>query len=163
MVDGLESVRGLDGSTAQLTFDTWKGWFEQWLMALLPQLSSLQLSPINAYELSLMLTDDTGIQQLNQTYRHQDKPTDVLAFAALETALPGHQDIYQQMPLNLGDIVISVDTAVRQAAEQGHPVKQELTWLASHGLLHLLGWDHPDESSLQGMLAEQTTLLMLIS
>ncbi|MEM9906811.1 MAG: rRNA maturation RNase YbeY [Cyanobacteria bacterium P01_D01_bin.44] len=158
MVDGLETVQSLDRSTAQITLEVWQDWFKRWLAALSPQ-----LSPINAYELSLVLIDDAGIQQLNQTYRHQDKPTDVLAFAALETALPGHQDIYQQMPLNLGDIIISVDTAVRQASEQGHSVKQELTWLASHGLLHLLGWDHPDEASLQGMLAEQTTLLMLIS
>lgn len=163
MVDGIETVQALDSSTAQLTLETYQIWFERWLKALAPQLSPTHLSPINAYELSLVLTDDAGIQQLNRAYRHQDKPTDVLAFAALETALPGCKDIYQQMPLNLGDIIISVETTVRQAGEQGHSIRKELAWLATHGLLHLLGWDHPDEASLEAMLTQQTTLLMLIS
>lgn len=62
-------------------------------------------------------------------------------------------------PLELGDIVISLETAARQAAEQGHTLEHELLFLASHGLLHLLGWDHPDEASLTAMLARQEALL----
>ena len=62
-------------------------------------------------------------------------------------------------PLELGDIVISVETAARQAAEQGHSLERELLFLASHGLLHLLGWDHPDDASLAVMLARQEALL----
>ena len=62
-------------------------------------------------------------------------------------------------PLELGDIVISVETAARQASEHGHSLVQELQFLASHGLLHLLGWDHPDDASLAAMLARQEALL----
>jgi probable rRNA maturation factor len=84
-----------------------------------------------------------------------------LAFAALETLAVGasppahwHTD-----PVELGDIVISLETALRQAPEHQHSPEQELAWLASHGLLHLLGWDHPDAASLEQMLAQQDNLL----
>ena len=63
--------------------------------------------------------------------------------------------------LELGDIVISLDTAARQAPEHGHSLEQELLFLASHGLLHLVGWDHPDDASLAAMLARQEQLLTL--
>jgi len=62
-------------------------------------------------------------------------------------------------PLELGDIVISLETAARQAPEHGHSLEQELLFLASHGLLHLLGWDHPDDASLAAMLARQHELV----
>jgi probable rRNA maturation factor len=65
-------------------------------------------------------------------------------------------------PLYLGDIAISIDTAQRQAQQQGHSLKTELAWLAAHGFLHLLGWDHPDEESLTQMLDRQETLLQAI-
>jgi len=65
-------------------------------------------------------------------------------------------------PLELGDIVISVPTASRQAAEHGHSLARELLFLASHGLLHLLGWDHPDAHSLAAMLARQEALLAAV-
>lgn len=61
--------------------------------------------------------------------------------------------------LELGDIVISLDTAARQAPEHGHSLEQEMLFLASHGLLHLVGWDHPDDASLAAMLARQERLL----
>ena len=61
--------------------------------------------------------------------------------------------------LELGDIVISLETAARQAPEHGHSLLDELLFLASHGLLHLLGWDHPDEASLTAMLQRQEQLL----
>ncbi len=72
------------------------------------------------------------------------------------------KEMRSQLPLYLGDIVISVDTANRQATEQGHPLQTELAWLATHGLLHLLGWDHPDETSLLQMLERQAVLLQQI-
>jgi probable rRNA maturation factor len=89
----------------------------------------------------------------------------VLAFAAQDEGLaqappmplPGDADGVES--LELGDIVISVDTAARQAAEHGHNLEQELLFLASHGLLHLLGWDHPDDASLAAMLARQEQLV----
>ncbi|MBW4464401.1 MAG: rRNA maturation RNase YbeY [Pegethrix bostrychoides GSE-TBD4-15B] len=136
---------------------TWESWFERWLEALDPK-----LSPIQAYELSLRLTDDAEIQSLNAQYRQTDQPTDVLAFAALEveSALPAAAQL--EMPLYLGDIVISVETAQVQAAQHGHELRQELAWLAAHALLHLLGWDHPDKASLLEMLQQQQALLETI-
>lgn len=132
----------------------WQEWFQSWLEVLNPG-----LSPIHSYELSLRLTDDREIHSLNAQYRQQDKPTDVLAFAMLEDAQPQLDEAQSSLPLYLGDIVISLDTAQKQAQTQGHPLQTELVWLASHGLLHLLGWDHPDDKSLAEMLNKQEFLL----
>lgn len=133
--------------------ETWETWFERWL-----EILQSHLPPAQGYELSLRLTDDAEIQALNAQYREQNKPTDVLAFAALEIDFPQSVEM-RSLPLYLGDIIISVDTANRQAQQQGHPLKTELAWLAAHGLLHLLGWDHPDEDSLVQMLTQQDILL----
>lgn len=134
----------------------WQTYFEQWINALNPQHSKIQF-----YEVSLLLTTDTEIQTLNASYRHQNQPTDVLAFAALEWESPTVPEL-ADLPTNLGDIAISVETAGRQAAENGHDLALELLWLASHGLLHLLGWDHPDAAHLHQMLTEQTRLIEII-
>jgi probable rRNA maturation factor len=135
----------------------WESWFECWMKNL-----ESQVPLANNYELSLRFTDDAQIKVLNHQYRQQDKPTDVLAFAALEVDFPINEEMRSHLPLYLGDIVISVDTAHRQATEQGHSLQTELAWLATHGLLHLLGWDHPDETSLLKMLKQQAVLLKLI-
>nr|WP_326520755.1 rRNA maturation RNase YbeY [Leptothoe spongobia] len=137
---------------------TWQTWFSTWLIDLHPT-----TSPIGQYEASLLLTDDTTIQQLNATYRHQDKATDVLAFAAQETKMPGVQTIYASSPVPLGDVIISVETAQRQRHDANYSLTQELAWLATHGLLHLLGWDHPDDVSLKLMLEKQIRLLKRIN
>jgi probable rRNA maturation factor len=134
--------------------DLWQSWFCQWLKLLSPQ-----LSPNHAYELSLRLTDDTEIQRLNAQYRQKNQPTDVLAFAALEAGFPLPEEIQAGQPLYLGDIVISGATAERQAQQRGHTLIEELAWLAAHALLHLLGWDHPDEITLGRMLKQQALLL----
>ena len=105
--------------------------------------------------LGLRFTDDISIAELNGVWRQRAESTDVLSFAALEGALE-HSDISS---VELGDIVISLETARRQALEQGHSLERELHWLVSHGLLHLLGWDHPDQDSLAQMLALQEQLL----
>ena len=136
--------------------ETWEMWFHRW-----PEILYPNLPPAPTYELTLRLTDDGEIQALNAQYRHQNKPTDVLAFAALEVDCP-QLDILPSLPLYLGDIVISVDTANRQAQQQGHTLQTELAWLAAHGLLHLLGWDHPDEDSLKQMLNQQDILLQAV-
>lgn len=137
----------------------WESWFRRWLEALQPDLEP-DLSSRH-YELSLRLTDDAEIQSLNAQYRQKDQPTDVLAFAALEVEAPQLEDAELE-PLYLGDIVISVETAQAQATQQNHSLQQELAWLASHALLHLLGWDHPDEARLDEMLQQQAFLLQTI-
>jgi len=110
-----------------------------------------------AEELSLGLrfTDDASIAELNSAWRQKTGPTDVLSFAALDD--PG--DWMEGPSIELGDIVVSLETARRQAQEQGHSLERELRWLVSHGLLHLLGWDHPDDASLEAMLQRQQQLL----
>jgi probable rRNA maturation factor len=137
--------------------ETWQTWFQRWFDRL-----ESELPKASSYELSVRLSDDREIQQLNCQYRHQDKPTDVLSFAALEANCPQPDALNSMMPLYLGDIIISVETAQRQAEKHSTSLTTELAWLAAHGLLHLLGWDHPDEASLTEMLAEQETLLQAI-
>jgi probable rRNA maturation factor len=110
----------------------------------------------------LRFTNDIEIQELNAQYRHQNQPTDVLAFAELEVDCPQLPKMQVELPLYLGDIVVSVDTAKRQAAQQNHLLSTELAWLVCHGLLHLLGWDHPDDESLEQMLEQQVQLLKTI-
>lgn len=141
-------------SASPIAEATWISWFQQWLsLQGIPLQAELPRS--SAYELSLRLTDDAEIQALNAQYRNNNQPTDVLAFAALEAEYP----IVADEALYLGDIVISVETAQRQATQLGHSLQQELAWLAAHALLHLLGWDHPDEKQLSRMLEQQEILL----
>jgi probable rRNA maturation factor len=140
-----------------VTEATWVEWFENWL-----QTPGLNLPPAAAYELSLRLTTDAEVQALNAQFRHKDRPTDVLSFAAMEVDFPQIEESLGESSLYLGDIVISVDTAARQSIERGYSLTRELAWLASHGLLHLLGWDHPDEPSLLEMLHQQETFLARI-
>jgi probable rRNA maturation factor len=152
-----EAVNDSDSAAGPIEEETWQQWFEAWLSHL-----QIDQSPINAYELSLRLTDDAEIQELNASYRQKDQPTDVLAFAALEVDYPQPEEMLEEMPLYLGDVVISVETAQRQAEERGHSLEHELVWLSTHGLLHLLGWDHPDEASFQSMVKEQEALLQTV-
>jgi probable rRNA maturation factor len=90
-------------------------------------------------ELSIALIDDDAMRALNRDYRGKDRPTDVLAFAQLEgePAAPS-----PAAPRLLGDVVISVPTAARQALGRHRTLDRELTTLAIHGILHLLGYDH---------------------
>ena len=138
--------------------DRWEGTLFTWLehMRSAQELSCPALVR-RAEEISLGLrfTDDATICELNGTWRQRQQPTDVLSFAALEDA----PDWLDDGSVELGDIVISLDTARRQAQEHQHSLQRELQWLTSHGLLHLLGWDHPDDSSLTAMLACQERLL----
>ena len=136
--------------------EQWQNWFKTWLLHLQPT-----YSPIQSYELSLLLTTDATIQTLNLQYRQLDTPTNVLTFAMLDGDAPP-PEVLALLPVELGDIVISVETAQRQAHEHGHNLDCELAWLATHGLLHLLEWEHPNEEDLQRMLVQQTTLLRAV-
>lgn len=140
-----------------ITPGDWQQWFSLWADHMV-----LDGSPIGAYELSLSLTTDEAIAELNQTFRHMAKPTDVLSFAALDLDFPMAPELLATEPLYLGDIIISLDTAQRQAETAGHSLRWETVWLAAHGFLHLLGWDHPDDPSLIKMLDQQTALLETI-
>jgi probable rRNA maturation factor len=155
--------------------EPWHGLLSDWLGQL-----GAELPPelrAGAYSLGLSLVGDAEIAALNADWRGKEGPTDVLAFAAQDDDLDGappmplppqddededdddHEHDGHDAALELGDIVISLETAARQAGEHGHTLEQELLFLASHGLLHLLGWDHPDDASLAAMLRRQEALL----
>ena len=108
-------------------------------------------------EVSLMFTDDETIHEMNREYRGIDRPTDVLSFALEEGE---EEEIYGGPEENLlGDIIISVETATRQAEEYGHSVEREMAFLALHGMLHLLGYDHMEEEERQEMRAQEEAIL----
>lgn len=91
-------------------------------------------------EISVIFVDDEQIRALNQKHRNMDKPTDVLSFPLGEG---GQYDVNPETGAKmLGDIVISMETAVRQAEDYGHPLQREVAFLTVHSMLHLLGYDH---------------------
>lgn len=96
-------------------------------------LSAMGCSPA---ELSILFMDDNEIKELNRDYRKKDMATDVLSFPMREG------DFSDLNPDLLGDVVISLDTAKRQAEERGETLDEELNFLLVHGILHLLGFDH---------------------
>lgn len=89
-------------------------------------------------ELSILLVNDNLMQEMNRLYRNKDKTTDALAFSMRDGQYP---DIN---PAILGDIVISLPTAGRQAKEKGHGIYDEIAVLLIHGILHLIGYDHEE-------------------
>lgn len=103
-------------------------------------------------EVSFVLTDDERVHQLNKVYRDKDRPTDVLAFAMQEGELA------ELAGAVLGDVIVSVPTARKQADERGVAVEDEVTMLLAHGLLHLLGWDHETPAEDRRMRAETERL-----
>jgi probable rRNA maturation factor len=157
--------RAADLADPPLAEDFWQRRLGTWLEQLRGELPRSMQAP--AYSLGLRLVSDASIGDLNRQWRAGEGPTDVLAFAALDPGageappppLPPAADLAGAEALELGDIVISLETAARQAEEAGHGLEHELLFLASHGLLHLLGWDHPDAASLTAMLERQERLL----
>lgn len=103
------------------------------------------LVPAHA-EVSIHVTDDTEMQQLNAQYRQIDKPTDVLSFSFVEDiGRSGHPAHPAELPIQLGEIAISFEYAERQASELEHTLGKELAWLTIHGALQLLGYTHYTE------------------
>lgn len=134
-----------------------------------------------AIMLTLLITDDAGIQEMNKQYRGQNKPTDVLSFPLLEQPMvqaPAEQlwELQEdtegkQTPafvnppdaiLNLGDIMMSWPTLVRQATEAGHSPLYELQFLLAHGVLHLVGYDDHNEAGYEAMVHIQNAVLQSI-
>ena len=105
--------------------------------------------------MSLNLTNDSTITSLNQTWLNKKESTDVLSFPIIDDFIV----LQPQQCIELGDIFVSVTTAQRQARQMNHDLIMELRWLVSHGLLHLMGWDHPDQARLDEMLDFQQKLL----
>lgn len=105
-------------------------------------------------EISVLFTDNDGIQAINREMREIDRPTDVLSFPMfeLEPGVPPEDEDYLDPETGmcpLGDMCISLERAEEQAKEYGHSLERELCYLAVHSVLHLLGYDHLDEGPMK--------------
>ena len=114
---------------------------------------TLAFMRLDEVELSIVLCDDAFIHPLNRDYRGKNQATDVLSFSQREGEFADAND-----PV-LGDVIISVETAQRQADERGHHLGRELTVLLIHGILHLLGYDHISDDDAEVMEAIEASLL----
>ena len=108
-------------------------------------------------EISVLLTDDEGIHQINLDMRGVDRPTDVLSFPMfeLEPGVPPTEEDYLDPATDLcplGDMCISLERAEEQAGEFGHSVEREICYLTVHSVLHLLGYDHLDEGPMKAQM-----------
>ncbi|MDP4092649.1 MAG: rRNA maturation RNase YbeY [Bacillota bacterium] len=127
--------------------------------------NSLELESFeNPSEISIVLTDDKNIRSINNTYRKIDKATDVLSFPMLDIIKgkvePDSCDTDPDSDLLLlGDIVVSLETAEKQATEYGHSFERELAFLISHGMFHLLGYDHMNREDEEEMFGKQEKVL----
>ena len=117
-------------------------------------------------EISVLLTDEAGIQAINRDQRGVDQPTDVLSFPMFDLT-PGEPPAEESAETDpetglfpLGDMAISLPRARAQAEEYGHPLSRELAYLAVHSVLHLLGYDHLDEGEEKRRMREQEEAVM---
>lgn len=110
--------------------------------------TTLRLACPSSAEMALTLTHDQHMQELNERYRGLASATDVLAFAMEEG--PEFQ-LPSELPRQLGDVVVSLDTVQRNASESGNSLQSELAWVICHGTLHLLGYDHQTPEQLWKM------------
>ena len=124
--------------------------------------------PVRDIEMSLSIVSPQEIRELNKQFRDIDAVTDVLSFPTIDNPLRGVLDV-KAFPedavnsktdkLNIGDVIICLDRAKEQAVEYGHSLKRELSFLALHGLLHLLGYDHVEPQDEEQMNALQEDIL----
>jgi probable rRNA maturation factor len=108
-------------------------------------------------QLTVVITDNVGIQELNRDFLGLDEPTDVLSFSA--QGANGPFVVAPEASAYLGDVIISYPYAFAQARELGHPVSEELDLLVTHGILHLLGYDHVTDDERSAMWARQDEIL----
>ncbi len=116
-------------------------------------------------EVDVTIVDDEEIHSMNREYRGMDRPTDVLSFALDEDCGEGAEPELIGGPEEhlYGDIIISAETALRQAEEYGHGLEREMTYLAVHGMFHLLGYDHMTEADKAQMRAKEEEALRAIN
>ncbi|MDW0108980.1 rRNA maturation RNase YbeY [Sporosarcina aquimarina] len=147
VIDFIDEIDEIDEDTRQLV---------QGILSFAAEKEGLE----NGTELSVTFLDDEAIRQVNREYRGKDQATDVISFA-LEEVGEGEVPVVaiDEMPRHLGDLLISVETAKRQAAEYGHSIEREIGFLALHGFLHLLGYDHMSETDEKVMFGRQEELL----
>ncbi len=115
---------------------------------------ALDYLKLNNVEFNIIIIDNPRIHEMNKEYRGVDRETDVITFA-----LEDHKDIEFEDVRLLGDVYISIDKARSQAIEYGHSLKREISFLAIHGLLHLLGYDHMKKEDEKVMFDLQDKIL----
>lgn len=117
-------------------------------------------------EVDVLLTDDDGIHEINRELRQVDRPTDVLSFPEFELTpgqLPGPEDADPGTGLiPLGDMVLSMERVAAQAREYGHSKRRELSYLVTHSVLHLLGYDHLDEGPMKVQMRAREEAIMAL-
>lgn len=117
-------------------------------------------------EVDVLLTDDDGIHEINREIRQVDRPTDVLSFPEFELTpgqLPGPEDADPGTGLiPLGDMVLSMERVSAQAKEYGHSKRRELSYLVTHSVLHLLGYDHLDEGPMKAQMRAREEAIMAL-
>lgn len=109
------------------------------------------------FDISITLTDDEEIRKINSEFRNIDRVTDVLSFPMLD--FDEEVELFDDVEYSLGDIVISTETAIRQAYEYGHSIDREMAFLLCHSMLHLLGYDHIEEDDERQMNELQEKIL----
>lgn len=117
-------------------------------------------------EVDVLLTDDDGIHEINREMRQVDRPTDVLSFPEFELTpgqLPGPEDADPGTCLiPLGDMVLSMERVAAQVREYGHSKRRELSYLVTHSVLHLLGYDHLDEGPMKAQMRAREEAIMAL-
>lgn len=116
----------------------------------------------NACEVSVTFTDNEGIHELNKKFRGVDRPTDVLSFPLFDYEGESEEPPVDELFGMLGDIVLSLEQAKRQADEYGHSFEREVAFLTVHSMLHLLGYDHETGEEDEAEMRQKQTAIMEI-
>ena len=117
--------------------------------------AALDAEKVPPAELGILITSDAIIHDLNRRYADEDKPTDVLSFSLRE----GEEFVSPDDTVRLGEVIISLDTARRQAEEASRPIEAEVAHLLVHGILHLLGYDHAEAEEERAMREREEAIL----
>ena len=134
---------------------------QQVIMNVCNAVSKIVRLPKNS-EVSIMIVDNSYIQELNFIYRQQNRPTDVLSFAMNELS-DDEPDYDSSEELNiLGDIVLSLEQASLQSNEYGHSLERELGYLVAHGMLHLMGYDHETDEEARVMRSLEEKIMKAV-
>ena len=132
-----------------------------WMQKVIETVLVADNAPPNV-EISLVITNQERIQELNRDYRGKDQPTDVLSFSMSEQKVEEDPVAFIGPPdglIHLGEVIISYPQALLQAAESGHSIKQEMATLIIHGVLHIQGYDHEKPEMEPAMKAKESQML----
>ena len=150
----------LKDTKTKLIFESifWEKVFLSWINAILKNDhygSPNFIFEKKSFSLGLQIISNQEITFMNQKWMQKHGPTDVLSFPIIS-----YEDTTKDLNfIELGDLFISLETAFKQSLEFNHSIKREMLWLASHGFLHLLGWEHNDDNQLDNMLNFQEYLI----